>query len=70
MRTLPRRQLLALATPLLLPAAARAQAFPAKPIRIVHGYSAASNPDTIARVIAQTIREKLPEITQEFLKER
>jgi tripartite-type tricarboxylate transporter receptor subunit TctC len=59
MHTLPRRQLLALAAPLLLPAAARAQAFPAKPIRIVHGYSAASNPDTIARVIAPGLIDSL-----------
>jgi tripartite-type tricarboxylate transporter receptor subunit TctC len=39
---------------------ARAQAgFPSKPIRIVHGYSAASNPDTIARVIAPSMIETL-----------
>jgi tripartite-type tricarboxylate transporter receptor subunit TctC len=41
-------------------AGARAQAaFPSKPIRIVHGYSAASNPDTIARVIAPSLIETL-----------
>ncbi|MFO1158660.1 MAG: tripartite tricarboxylate transporter substrate-binding protein [Reyranellaceae bacterium] len=40
------------------PGAAQA-AFPAKPIRIVHGYSAASNPDTIARVIAPSMIETL-----------
>lgn len=34
-------------------------AFPSKPIRIVHGYSAASNPDTIARVIAPSMIETL-----------
>ncbi len=39
---------------------ARAQGtFPTKPIRIVHGYSAASNPDTIARVIAPSMIETL-----------
>ena len=43
-----------------LPRLAAAQAaFPAKPIRIVHGYSAASNPDTIARVIAPSMIETL-----------
>lgn len=34
-------------------------AFPAKAIRIVHGYSAGSNPDTIARVIAPGMIEAL-----------
>lgn len=43
-----------------LPRLAAAQAaFPSKPIRIVHGYSAASNPDTIARVIAPSMIETL-----------
>ncbi|MGD9884221.1 MAG: Bug family tripartite tricarboxylate transporter substrate binding protein [Reyranella sp.] len=39
--------------------AAAQAAFPVKPIRIVHGYSAASNPDTIARVIAPSMIETL-----------
>lgn len=39
--------------------AAAQAAFPSKPIRIVHGYSAASNPDTIARVIAPSMIETL-----------
>ena len=34
-------------------------AFPSKSIRIVHGYSAASNPDTIARIIAPSMIETL-----------
>lgn len=34
-------------------------AFPSKPIRIVHGYSAGSNPDTIARVISASLTETL-----------
>jgi tripartite-type tricarboxylate transporter receptor subunit TctC len=43
-----------------LPFRLHAQAgFPSKPIRIVHGYSAASNPDTIARVIAPGLIEAL-----------
>ena len=45
---------------LALSATARGQGgFPNKPIRIVHGYSAASNPDTIARVIAPSMIETL-----------
>lgn len=45
---------------LCAPAGAYGQgAFPSKPIRIVHGYSAASNPDTIARVIAPGLVEAL-----------
>ena len=46
----------ALATPRLAHAQA---AFPTKTIRIVHGYSAASNPDTIARVISPSMIETL-----------
>ncbi len=43
-----------------MPRLAAAQAaFPSKPIRIVHGYSPASNPDTIARVIAPSMIETL-----------
>ena len=49
-----------LAPALLLASATRAQApFPSKPIRIVHGYGPASNPDTIARVIAPSLMETL-----------
>ena len=41
-----------------MPRLAAAQAaFPNKPIRIVHGYSAASNPDTIARESIRYMRE-------------
>jgi tripartite-type tricarboxylate transporter receptor subunit TctC len=36
---------------LAVPSIARAQAWPANPIRVVHGYDAGSNPDTIARAI-------------------
>lgn len=56
---LKRRALLGAATVLCMPLAARAQTFPTKPIRIVHGYSAASNPDTIARLIAPSLMETL-----------
>jgi tripartite-type tricarboxylate transporter receptor subunit TctC len=56
-----RRALLGcLAATLAMPRPSSAQAaFPSKPIRIVHGYSAASNPDTIARVIAPSMIETL-----------
>lgn len=38
------------------PAALRAQsAYPSRPVRIVHGYGAGSNPDTIARIIAPSL---------------
>ncbi len=55
-----RTLLLSAGASLTLAGGARAQAaFPSKPIRIVHGYSAASNPDTIARVIAPSMIETL-----------
>ena len=57
MSTLRRRGLLgSLAIIAALPPAGRAQsAFPSRPIRIIHGYGAGSNPDTIARVIAPSL---------------
>jgi len=56
-----RRTLLAAAgAALLLPAgAARAQAWPARPIRIIHGFDSGSNPDTVARIIAPALTERL-----------
>ena len=55
-----RRTLLAgLGATLAMPRLAHSQAFPTKTIRIVHGYSAASNPDTIARVISPSMIETL-----------
>ena len=57
---LRRRALLGAAAVLGMPCIARAQStFPTRPIRIVHGYSAASNPDTIARLIAPSLMETL-----------
>src|SRR5262245_4643893 len=57
---MPRRRLLAgLGAAVGLPGVAGAQGFPSRPIRIVHGYSAASNPDTIARLIAPSLMETL-----------
>ena len=55
-----RTLLLSAASTLTLATVARAQAtFPSKPIRVVHGYSAGSNPDTIARVISPSMIETL-----------
>lgn len=43
-----------------LPFATRAQsAWPAKPVRIVHGYDSGSNPDTVARAISAALGERL-----------
>jgi tripartite-type tricarboxylate transporter receptor subunit TctC len=60
---LGRRHLLgSLATTAVLPATAYAQPagpYPSRPIRIVHGYGAGSNPDTIARVIAPSLMTTL-----------
>lgn len=58
---LHRRRLLGtLAMTAAWPAMARAQsAYPSKPIRIVHGYGAGSNPDTIARVISPSLMATL-----------
>ena len=39
--------------------AALAQAYPARPIRVVHGFDSGSNPDTVARIIAPALTERL-----------
>jgi tripartite-type tricarboxylate transporter receptor subunit TctC len=56
-----RRRTAMLATPAFigLGAAAKAQAWPSQPIRIVHGYAPGSNPDTIARHMAPAMGEAL-----------
>ena len=55
-----RALLLSVGGTLTVASGARAQAaFPSRPIRIVHGYSAGSNPDTIARVISPSLIETL-----------
>jgi tripartite-type tricarboxylate transporter receptor subunit TctC len=60
---LGRRHLLgSLAMTAALPATLNAQPagpYPSRPIRIVHGYGAGSNPDTIARVIAPSLMATL-----------
>ena len=45
------------ATGLLLPQAAQAQAFPSKPIKLVVPYAPGGLPDTVARVLAQRLQE-------------
>ncbi|TAJ89275.1 tripartite tricarboxylate transporter substrate binding protein [Reyranella sp.] len=44
---------------LATPAIARAQAWPAQTIRLIHGYDAGSNPDTIARHLSGPLTETL-----------
>src|SRR5215831_16142803 len=60
---LPRRQYLHLAAgAAALPAAsriARAQVYPARPVRIVVGFPAGGAPDIIARLIGQVLSERL-----------
>jgi tripartite-type tricarboxylate transporter receptor subunit TctC len=60
---LPRRKFLHLAAgAAALPAVsrmARAQAYPTRPVRIVVGYSAGSNPDVASRLLAQWLSERL-----------
>jgi tripartite-type tricarboxylate transporter receptor subunit TctC len=57
-----RRQLVQLAAGLALGSAAQrgyAQSWPAKPLRIVHGYDSGSNPDTISRLLGPAVGERL-----------
>ncbi len=43
----------------IMPPRAQAQAYPAKPIRIVHGYNSGTNPDVISRIIGPGLTERL-----------
>ncbi len=56
-----KRRTFVLATPAVsaFASGAKAQAWPSQPIRIVHGYAAGSNPDTIARHMAPALGEAL-----------
>jgi tripartite-type tricarboxylate transporter receptor subunit TctC len=60
---LPRRQFLHLAAgAAALPAMsriARAQAYPSRPVRLIEGFGAGSAPDIIARLIGQSLSERL-----------
>ena len=42
-----------------LPSIARAQAYPARPVRIIVGFPAGSAPDVVARLIGQWLSERL-----------
>src|SRR5262245_34582338 len=64
---LPRRQFLRLAAgAAMLPASVSAQAYPARPVKIIVGQAAGSASDIIARLIAQFLSERLG---QQFLVE-
>jgi len=52
-----RRIFLAASPALAMPAIVRAQALPPGPVRIIHGYDAGSNPDTISRHLAPSLTE-------------
>ncbi len=52
-----RTLLLSSAAAVAAPSIVRAQAFPANPVRLIHGYDAGSNPDTIARHLSQSLTE-------------
>ena len=52
-----RRHFLAVPAVLATPSLVRAQALPAGPIQLIHGYDAGSNPDTIARHLAPALTE-------------
>lgn len=43
----------------VLPKPAQAQAYPSRPVRIVHGYNSGTNPDVISRIIGPSLTEKL-----------
>ena len=49
--------LLATVGTLAAPSIVRAQGFPSNPVRLIHGYDAGSNPDTIARHLSQSLTE-------------
>ena len=57
--TLKRRVLLAAPAIASFGGLARGQAWPSQPIRVVHGYDAGSNPDTVARIIGPALGEIL-----------
>ena len=62
---IPRRKFLKLtAGAVALPAIARAQTFPARPVRIVIGFNAGGAPDVVARLLAQWLSEH---VGQNFL---
>src|SRR5205085_5672835 len=52
-----RRTFMAAAAAAAAPSLAYGQALPAGPVRLIHGYDAGSNPDTIARHLAPALTE-------------
>ena len=54
-----RTLLFSTAATLAAPSLVRAQAWPANPVRLMHGYDAGSNPDTIARHLTPALTEIL-----------
>src|SRR5689334_13403150 len=54
-----RTLLVSAAAAVAAPSIVRAQAWPANPIRVIHGYDAGSNPDTIARHLSVPLTEIL-----------
>src|SRR5215472_14799674 len=60
---LPRRRFLSLAAaaaaPPVLSAIAWAQAYPARPVRLIHGFAAGGSGDIAARLIAQSLSGRL-----------
>jgi tripartite-type tricarboxylate transporter receptor subunit TctC len=54
-----RTLLFSTAATLTAPSLVRAQTWPASPVRLMHGYDAGSNPDTIARHLASSLTEIL-----------
>ena len=49
----------AIALPALSREGARAQAYPARPVRIVVGFAAGNSPDILARLLGQWLSERL-----------
>ena len=56
---LARRKFLHLAAASIVPAVARAQAYPSRPVRIIHGFAPNGGSDIIARLIGQRLSERL-----------
>src|SRR5882762_509759 len=57
MKVRRRTILFSAAASLAAPTIVRAQTLPAGPIRLIHGYDAGSNPDTIARHLSPSLTE-------------
>ena len=58
--TLPRRQFLRLAAAAaVVPVAARAQSYPARPVRLIVGFPPGGSADIVTRLVAQALSERL-----------